>query len=324
MARFSIIIPVYNVEQYLDACVTSVLNQEFSDFEVLLVDDGATDSSGAICDAWAKKDNRIRVIHQENQGASVARNTGIKEATGDYLMFLDSDDWWEDQQVLSCIAKRLEKIPADVLSFNFRKMFGTVSKTPYFKNTADAPDNPDDSMKWIMSNSIWISSPCNKVVRSTLFAENNLLFHPGIVSEDIDWNLRLALCAQRFDFIKKVVFVYRQRTDSLSHRIPQSRVNGLCTNVEECLRLLSTADAEKSGLLRPFVAYQYATLLYNYANIKKKQRSYDLSVRIKQMRYLLEWSESIKVRLIRKADQLLGFEGMLLALRCHQWLLRGR
>ena len=90
--EISIIIPVYNAEKYLGRCIESVLSQTYRDFELILVDDGSSDSSGQICDAYANKDARIHVIHKENGGVSSARNRGIKEALGEYIMFIDSDD----------------------------------------------------------------------------------------------------------------------------------------------------------------------------------------------------------------------------------------
>lgn len=88
----SIIIPVYNVEQYLDKCLQSVINQTYQDIEIILVDDGSSDSSGILCDKWKEKDSRIKVIHKSNGGLSNARNVGIEQANGEYLMFIDSDD----------------------------------------------------------------------------------------------------------------------------------------------------------------------------------------------------------------------------------------
>ena len=93
MAEISIIVPVYNVEQYLDRCVNSILNQTFTDFELILVDDGSKDHCPEMCDEWSKKDARITVIHKENGGAGSARNIGMKKASGKYVCFVDSDDW---------------------------------------------------------------------------------------------------------------------------------------------------------------------------------------------------------------------------------------
>ena len=93
MATISIIIPVYNVEEYLERCLQSVISQNYSDIEILLIDDGSTDRSPQICDSFAMKDNRVEVTHTMNNGVSVARNIGVKKAKGDYLMFVDSDDY---------------------------------------------------------------------------------------------------------------------------------------------------------------------------------------------------------------------------------------
>lgn len=103
----SIIVPVYNVENYLPQCLNSIITQKYQNWECILIDDGSTDNSGLICDNYSQKDNRITIIHQTNQGVSVARNTGIKYANGQYITFVDSDDWI-DENYLSCLLKGLE------------------------------------------------------------------------------------------------------------------------------------------------------------------------------------------------------------------------
>ena len=100
---FSIIVPVYNVEQYLENCINSVLNQSFRNFQLILVDDGSKDSSGEICDRFAQKDRRVKVIHKPNAGVSAARNTGIDIAAGQFICFIDSDDWIESDFVIKVI-----------------------------------------------------------------------------------------------------------------------------------------------------------------------------------------------------------------------------
>ena len=98
--RFSIIIPVYNSEKYLKACVNSVLQQSYKDIEVILVDDGSKDRSPQICDTYAGQDKRIRTIHKKNGGTADARNAGLEVATGDYITFIDNDDYWKDRYAL--------------------------------------------------------------------------------------------------------------------------------------------------------------------------------------------------------------------------------
>ena len=95
----SVVVPVYNVKQYLDDCMHSIVNQTYENIEIILVDDGSTDGSGELCEEWKGKDSRIRVIHQENGGLSAARNTGIEHAKGSYIAFVDSDDWVSEEYI---------------------------------------------------------------------------------------------------------------------------------------------------------------------------------------------------------------------------------
>ena len=120
MPLISVIVPVYNVEKYLDRCVKSILRQTYKDFELILVDDGSPDKCPSMCDEWAKKDERIHVIHQKNQGLSAARNNALKKAKGNYISFIDSDDWISDD-MLEDLLKLLFKYKADISVCNFFK-----------------------------------------------------------------------------------------------------------------------------------------------------------------------------------------------------------
>ena len=118
MPEISIIVPVYNVEQYLERCIESILAQTFTDFELILVDDGSTDLSKNICDNYKKIDNRVRVIHKKNEGVSKARNTGINISKGKYIQFIDSDDWIEND-LLENILNRIKEDNSDIVFFGF-------------------------------------------------------------------------------------------------------------------------------------------------------------------------------------------------------------
>ena len=120
--RVSTIIPVYNVEQYLPQCLDSVLSQSYSDLQVILIDDGSTDSSGAICDEYAKRDSRIVVIHQKNSGAAAAKNAGLRIANGKYLSFVDSDDYLESDAYAHMV-ELLEAQRADVVQCAFNDVY---------------------------------------------------------------------------------------------------------------------------------------------------------------------------------------------------------
>lgn len=201
--KFTVIIPVYNVAAYLAKCIDSVLKQEFKQYEVILIDDGSTDESGTICDKFAEQDKRIVVIHQKNKGLSAARNIGIENAKGEYILFLDSDDYWHDSSALNIIYSRLNVSNADILSFNYMKFCDDVFEKPYFKQDTNMPLDKleKNSLEYQVDHDLWIACAWNKVIKRELFYQGKLYFNLGITSEDIDWCLRLALYAEKFDFI---------------------------------------------------------------------------------------------------------------------------
>ena len=121
LPKATVVVPVYNVENYLIKCVDSILAQTEPDFELLLVDDGSTDGSGGLCDKLAERDGRVRVIHQENQGLGGARNTGIQAAVGDWLLLVDSDDWIEPQTLEKALEAGLRE-EADLVVFGYRSV----------------------------------------------------------------------------------------------------------------------------------------------------------------------------------------------------------
>ena len=118
----SVIIPVYNVERYLDRCLASVVDQTYRELEILVVDDGSTDGSGALCDRWAERDSRIRVIHKSNGGLSDARNAALDVMTGSYVLMLDSDDWLQTDAI-ECLYQLLEKEQADIAVGGWREVY---------------------------------------------------------------------------------------------------------------------------------------------------------------------------------------------------------
>lgn len=118
MIKISIIVPLYNVEEYLSKCIETLINQTLKEIEIILIDDGSTDKSSKICDEYAKRDSRIRVIHQKNVGVSQARNNAIQIASGEFVMFVDGDDWIEEQTCEIAYNTAVEK-KADALMFDY-------------------------------------------------------------------------------------------------------------------------------------------------------------------------------------------------------------
>ena len=175
MPQVSIIVPAYNVEKYLRRCIDSILTQTFTDFELLLVDDGSTDSSGKICDEYKDKDDRIRVFHKENGGVSSARNLGIENARGEWVTFCDSDDFVSDSY-LQDLCGWCETTDFIVSVYSNSKEKSTINKSFYIKESClgNYIENIKDNLTW--------SVPWGKIYKRDIIENFNIRFERGIQS----------------------------------------------------------------------------------------------------------------------------------------------
>lgn len=216
MPEISIIVPVYNVEKYLKKCIDSILQQTFKDIEIILVNDGSTDNSGVICDEYIDKDPRIRVIHKENGGLAHARNTGLDIAKGNFVGFVDSDDWIDpimyetlyylcreqNAQISTCLIRNYRKNQKER-----RKKY--VSKIKVF--------NSKEAIYSLYNGGLSGFSACNKLYKRTLFA--NVRFPNGRVYEDAAIMYRLFDCASKVAFIDVPLYNYNYRDQSITRSI---------------------------------------------------------------------------------------------------------
>lgn len=262
MPMISVIIPVYNVERYLKECVDSVLAQDYKDIEIILVDDGSTDASPLICDQLEEKSNRIITIHKQNGGASDARNTGIKAATGKYILFLDGDDFWDDRYAVSKLVNRITKTKADVLNFSYKKYYeNTNKKVLYLSGIEAMPEGLIglcDQLEFLTKRGLYIASACNKMIRRSLFTEK-LFFRKNVYSEDIEWCAKLMATAKSMDFSCENFYCYRQRGNSVSHTIDTKKCEDLCNNIIECFKIAHTVDEKLKKYMYKYISYQYGT-----------------------------------------------------------------
>lgn len=212
MPKASVIVPVYNVEAYLEKCVQSILRQTEQDFELLLVDDGSTDSSGQLCEELAKKDSRIRVIHQENQGLGGARNTGIQEAKGDWLLLVDSDDWIEPQILEKALEAGLRE-EADMVMFPFRSVDEEGRELAVFRENVPL----DRALSLKERKDILLTAPVawNKLYRTAFFRETGLAYPSRVWYEDIRTTPKLMALARRMVFLGDIGYNYLQRQGSI-------------------------------------------------------------------------------------------------------------
>lgn len=214
MAKFSIVVPVYNVEDFLEKCVNSILKQKYKDYELVLVDDGSTDKSGAICDriVLENKDKvNIKVVHQENKGLGGARNTGIEVATGEYLFFIDSDDTIVDG-TLQILSEYIEDNDVDIVTFDIVKVDENSNELYTILGFLYecVVSTPEENKQLILTE----HSACNKVIRKSLFIENDVRFPERLWFEDLATIFKLFPYA-KMGYINKAFYVYLERTGSI-------------------------------------------------------------------------------------------------------------
>lgn len=216
--KISIIVPVYKAENFLHKCVDSILSQTFRDIEVLLIDDGSPDNSGIICDEYAKKDNRVRVIHQENRGVSVARNRGIQEASGTYIGFVDSDDWISEDMYQTMyqelITHNCDIVICDALTV-YEK--GNTENDTILGLPQDCILNKETLCPELMlelAGAVW-----RCVYKRELIQNNCVTFPTGLkFSEDRIFNIYAMGNAQKICYIKKPLYMRYMNMDSCVNR----------------------------------------------------------------------------------------------------------
>ncbi len=212
-AVVSVIIPVYDVEAYLRACLDSVLMQSYRQLEVILLDDGSPDNSGAICDEYAEKDPRFRVIHKPNTGVGNTRNIGIDAASGKWIIFLDSDDMWVPDTIMKCV-REAEKNDLQLLVFAAEPFWEGMDKPegdyPYQHAAQNGiVKNGVDSIDFAQRHDEYYTSPCLRFYRLDYLRENGFRFDEGIRHEDESFSFLSCLAADRVEYIGDQL--YRRR-----------------------------------------------------------------------------------------------------------------
>lgn len=319
--KFSIIIPVYNVEKYLAQCVDSVLKQTYNNVEILLIDDGSTDTCPKICDDYAQNNTQIKVIHKKNGGLSDARNAGIEASTGEYIMFLDSDDYWDNLEALKNIAEIIMNTECDVVNYGYKEFY---EDTKEYKSVLEIGQNivnvknRNEMLEQLIENGLFISSACVKAVKASIIKENNLYFVKNVTSEDIEWCARILLSAKSYATYADAFYVYRQREGSITHAIKYANLYMLKNNILKCSELGKQIENEQfKNLYYNYVAYQYITFLHSSLLCEKDKRVKQLVKDMKAYSWLLNYHINGKVRKVYQFNKLFGYNLMYLALKMY-------
>lgn len=319
--KVSFIIPVYNVESYLEQCVDSILKQSYNDFEIILVNDGSTDNSPIICDSLAKKDNRVKVMHKSNGGQSDARNKGVSIATGEYIIFVDSDDYWigEDslQKIMEVVNANLE---CDFVGFNCSYYYpesNTYRKWVEYSEDLAVPLNKNSVVIPLVKSGTFPMSPCLKVISRQSMNNMGLHFKTGTLAEDISWFIDLLDGSNKCMFVNMYIYAYRQNVSSSVTQSNSERVyNNLFNIIKDELQKVEkrSFNKESKSAIYSFLAYEYCILLSLLVNLQNS------SLKRKELRnykWLLNYTLNPKVRKVSLVYKFLGLRMTEFALRIY-------
>lgn len=208
----SIVVPIYNVEQYLQKCVDSLINQTYKNLEIILVDDGSPDNCPKICDEYAKQDSRIKVIHKENGGLSDARNAGMKIATGEYILFIDSDDWIKSEMIEDMYNRMIED-NSDLVSSGVLWVDEDGVEIRNATVSENCVLNTEQAMSELINDGKLKQHVWNKLYKADLI--KNIPFDKGKYHEDVFWSYKVIGEAERISIEKNSYYFYVQRSESI-------------------------------------------------------------------------------------------------------------
>ena len=241
--KITVIVPVYNVENYLNKCLDSLINQTYKNLEIIVINDGSTDNSGEICQEYAQKDNRIIYIEQENGGLSDARNTGLERMTGSYVTFVDSDDWIEPDYV-EVLYNKLIEYQADIAIGNYYSYnedeamyYFHINGESYYEKLYDNISIFENLYDSKQMKSFSLISAWGKIYKAKLF--DDILFDKGKLGEDGYINQKLYLLVQKVIYINQGLYAYRQRSGSITKTWTEKWMHALVDAMSERITLLA-------------------------------------------------------------------------------------
>ncbi|MGL4570119.1 MAG: glycosyltransferase [Clostridium sp.] len=241
----SIIVPVYNVEDYIEECIESLINQTLKNIEIILINDGSTDKSLEILKKYSDIDNRIKVIEQENSGLAMTRNRGVEESTGKYLMFIDSDDYIEKDMVYRMYMKA-EKNDCPLIISDLELVWddGKKNKLNGFKHDETKKYKSEELTDFLLNSEMYCQV-VNKIYRRDLWSENNICFESGRYYEDIVPSFKIVDIYKEAMYINDAMYKYRMRSGSIVSNPSKKKVCDYLMAIDEVVRFVEERYGNK-------------------------------------------------------------------------------
>ncbi len=303
--KLSIIVPVYNVEKYLNECIDSIINAYVDGVEVILIDDGSTDRSSVICDKYEEQYDYISVKHKKNGGLSSARNTGINMAKGKYIWFVDSDDYIKSDSI-ECVIKAIGE-DRDIIFINYQRVY--PDNRVYFYQGFKENDNLNIEPYKFLRDLGNVSYAAQKfIVKRSLILDNQIFFTEGLYHEDEDWTPRMICEAKSFTRIMPAIYNYRvgnptSITGMLNPKKVYDKVR-VSENIYSRIKNNKYTESMKEYLMER-IAHNYIAALNESAMYKGKEKK-ELIKFLKGKKYLLNNIKSKKARMVANSLNIMG------------------
>ncbi len=273
--KISIIVPIYNVDKYLKRCLDSIINQTYKNIEILLIDDGSPDDCGAICDEYAKKDKRIKVIHKKNGGLSDARNYGIEASRGDYIMFIDSDDYISKNMCKILLKNALEN-NADIVTCNFKEIYlnniEKVNKQSQ-RERINVVSNIEAIYKYFIKNDLDMNVVWNKIYKRNLFfGENKIRFPVGKLHEDDFTVYKFYYYSNKIVIISDVLYYYFRRENSITGNFSEKNLLDKISAVLEQYNFIKDKEINLRYMIQARIIDNYKNFLCIKEELSTKKK----------------------------------------------------
>lgn len=306
MLKYSVVIPVYNCEKYIKDAVDSILYKK-ENFEIILVDDGSTDNSGKICDSYADKYDNVFVYHIANNGAGNARNIGINNASGDFIIFLDADDLIS-KDFFDNISYLEEQSHCDVIFFQTVKLFESGAWEPMnegFTYENITCKSKKEVLKNITTFNKFPASCAGKIINREFIIENKIAFPVGKLGEDIDLTLNLLIKGNKFGYYDKGSYIYRKSKKSRSSKGNRKSVEDLLFIIQNWVSI--SEDSAYKQYILSYLSYEYAMIFPFLGYLNKQDRKCFLK-QMHKLKYLLHYGKTKKIKAIKFCVHMLGIE----------------
>lgn len=307
MEKISIILPVYNVEDYIEECLDSILKQTYSNIEVILIDDGAKDKSGEICDRYAQKDDRVKVLHKKNAGVSAARNSGIEMATGDYITFVDPDDWI-DSDTIEKMLEAIKKENADISFCRFKIDIIPEDKRQFYQPADALSSNGKDAVGIMIRRLAYGTMVWNKMFKREMIinaSDNSYVKFDETLKcgEDQVWLIKVIQKANKVSYLADELYYWRVRENSAfrDEKITDTKINDIVAQ-EMSLDLIEDKESDAYVLIMERMNYK----IYNFKTSAyiNGQKEYVKQLEEYSKKYSKYWYSSNRIAWQTKAKRL--------------------